>query len=83
MHFTDVIKLKMDDMNSDGPEGTRLTALGKDDILYFELLIKCLSVMKLVKEKVFTLPAVSRKRIQIWFDPAICYWCFESWSINL
>eukprot|EP00112_Aurelia_sp_Birch-Aquarium-sp1_P015688 Seg350.19 transcript_id=Seg350.19/GoldUCD/mRNA.D3Y31 product="Dynein intermediate chain 2 ciliary" protein_id=Seg350.19/GoldUCD/D3Y31 len=28
LHFTDVIKLKMDDMNSDGPEGTRLTALG-------------------------------------------------------
>eukprot|EP00794_Sanderia_malayensis_P009932 gene9931-10952_t len=28
LHFIDVIKLKMDDMVSDGPEGTQLTTLG-------------------------------------------------------
>lgn len=28
LHFTDVIKLKMGEVESDGPEGTRLTTLG-------------------------------------------------------
>jgi len=28
LHFTDVIKLKMNDVSEDGPEGTRLTTLG-------------------------------------------------------
>eukprot|EP00795_Rhopilema_esculentum_P006475 gene6476-11928_t len=28
LHFTDVIRLKMDDVTSDGPEGTQLTTLG-------------------------------------------------------